>query len=192
MPSIDNTDAVWKYNLEYHITTVHLTAKLDLYSNLHEISRGEKIGLKTMSQIKERSMASKTRSFEDVSISEEHTTQFAITGRYLFVAYLNQEISSSTSKWHTIGLLPAKKLWNWGRWRRINYLPDHFRGGEYWKSINSKSCRKECTKAGHKQNEYCYRYISDHCAESDCKDSQKTKITCAGPACGQKVSSSLI
>ena len=33
---------------------------------------------------------------------------------------------------------------------------------------------------------------SDHCAESDCEDSRKTKITCAGPACGQKVSSSLI
>ena len=33
---------------------------------------------------------------------------------------------------------------------------------------------------------------SDHCAESDCEDSRKTENTCAGPACGQRVSSSLI
>ena len=148
MPSIDDADAVWQYNLEYHITTVHPTAKLDLYSNLYEISRGEEVDLKTMSQIKEQPTASKTRNLE-VYLRRAHNT-VCITGRYLFVAYLNQEINSSTSIWHTIGLLPAKKLWKLRKMKKDQLSPRPFSRRRILKSINGKSCRRGCTKAGRK------------------------------------------
>lgn len=208
----DEADAVWKYNLESHITTVHPTAKLDLYSDLYEISRGEHIGLKTLSQIKERSTALKSRNLEDVNISEEHTTQFAFRNfRYSFTAHLNTNKLTQVPHNRTIAgdetleseedkleedpgvsanvsrAVSEEVTENASGVRLAEDDMAEQTLGEMDAVIDNLPTGRR--KRILKRRPECDYDDSDHCAESDCEDSQRTEITCTGPACGRKVRS---
>ncbi|KAJ6550561.1 hypothetical protein B0H10DRAFT_2379639 [Mycena sp. CBHHK59/15] len=68
-------DVVWKYNLEYHIRTVHPTANFSNYESHYALADGEELALKTFSTQKKRKSSKKAVKFR---ISEEHSTEAAL------------------------------------------------------------------------------------------------------------------
>lgn len=83
-----NSDAIWKYNLHDHISSVHPTANLTEYESLYQISQTEITALKA-EYIKERRWTAKRiRDLGDIVISEAHSMRFAL--RYVAIYSLLQ------------------------------------------------------------------------------------------------------
>ena len=71
-------DAVWKYNLESHLKTVHPTANISEYRALYEISKSEIVALKNAFASKPRWTAKRIRSLVNINISEAHSSRVAL------------------------------------------------------------------------------------------------------------------
>jgi hypothetical protein len=72
------SDAVWKYNLESHLKTVHPTANISEYRTYYEISKSEFVALKNAFTSKPRWTAKRIRSLVNINISEAHSSRVAL------------------------------------------------------------------------------------------------------------------
>jgi hypothetical protein len=75
------SDAVWKYNLEAHLKTVHSTANISEYKAHYEISKSEQVALKAAFLSKPRWTAKRIRNLVNINVSEAHSLRLSL--RYL-------------------------------------------------------------------------------------------------------------
>jgi hypothetical protein len=73
-----NAPAVWKYNLQQHISEVHPTASSDDYKLLYAISPFEASALKVLWSKKPRFTVRKFRNFGNLNISDPHSTHLSL------------------------------------------------------------------------------------------------------------------
>jgi hypothetical protein len=66
------SNAIWKYNLQNHITTVHPTANIEEYKTLFEVSKFERVMLKQWWRAKPRFSPCRFRNLGDIHISDAH------------------------------------------------------------------------------------------------------------------------
>jgi hypothetical protein len=71
------SNAIWKYNLQDHIASVHPTANVDEYKTLFEIEKAEKVLLKQKWQSKPRWTPRRFRNLGEINISEAHRAVLA-------------------------------------------------------------------------------------------------------------------
>jgi hypothetical protein len=71
------SDAVWKYNLEVHLRTVHPTANIFEYKSLYEIGKSEWVALKKAFLSKPRWTAKRIRDLGHINVSEAHSSRVA-------------------------------------------------------------------------------------------------------------------
>jgi hypothetical protein len=72
------SDAVWKYNLESHLKTVHPTASITQYKDLYEITKSESVALKRLFNSKPRWTAKRIRDLGNINVSEAHSSRVAL------------------------------------------------------------------------------------------------------------------
>jgi hypothetical protein len=73
----DDADLVWKYNLQSHIQTVHLTATLEKHKHLYIVNATERAKLKTLYHAKPWH-SKKKKQVVDIKISEACSSHHAM------------------------------------------------------------------------------------------------------------------
>ena len=81
------SNAVWKYNLETHLKTIHPTANTSEYAALYKISKSEFVSLKNLFNSKPQWTAKCIRDLGNVNISEAHSSHVAVRPGYTYLFY---------------------------------------------------------------------------------------------------------